>query len=316
MPRLTSLEVLATALLGLAIPATPTTFDYTGISVPGISAPQVSGINNSGQIAGSGGAGEVSKGFILTGTSVTTIFRSGSSGTQVFGINDAAQVVGTYIGGMRPGRNALTGFANALQPVIVPGADSTPEANGINNQGQIVGDSITGGVTSGFLDDSGKFTTLSYPGSSGTQALGINDIGEIVGTYVDSAGVQHAYFYKSGLYTAIEIPGNIGDSHATGINGAGQIVGYFDSKEGTQGFLDDNGAFSILNYPGVDITHVFGINNAGQIVGTYEDSASRLFSFQAAPAVPEPSTAALVGVSLLLAGLGAIRIARARRRQA
>jgi uncharacterized membrane protein len=217
---------------------------------------------------------------------------------------------------MRPGRNALTGFANALQPVIVPGADSTPEANGINNQGQIVGDSITGGVTSGFLDDSGKFTTLSYPGSSGTQALGINDIGEIVGTYVDSAGVQHAYFYKSGLYTAIEIPGNIGDSHATGINGAGQIVGYFDSKEGTQGFLDDNGAFSILNYPGVDITHVFGINNAGQIVGTYEDSASRLFSFQAGPAVPEPSTAALVGVSLLLAGLGAIRIARARRRQA
>jgi probable HAF family extracellular repeat protein len=218
MPRLRVSEGLLTTLFILSVPASSTTFDYTTISVPGFAGPEARGINNAGQIVGFGGAGEVSKGFILSGDVVTTIFRSGSSGTELFGINNKTQFVGTYFGGMRPGHNALAGVVGALHPVLVPGADSTPEANGINNLGQIVGDSVTGGVTSGFLDDAGKFTTLFYPGSSGTEASGINDHGAIVGTYTDSAGGQHAYVYKDGVYTAIQIPGATGDSHATRIN--------------------------------------------------------------------------------------------------
>ena len=108
----------------------------------------------------------------------------------------------------------------------------------------------------------------------------------------------------SDSFTTIDQPG-ASDTYLYGINDIGGIVGAFP------GFQYENGVFTDIPAP-----RPSDINNAGQIVGTYEDSASRLFSFQAAPAVPEPSTAALVGVSLLLAGLGAIRIARARRRQA
>ena len=39
-----------------------------------------------------------------------------------------------------------------------------------------------------FLDTNGVFTTFAYPGSNYTEAYGINDAGQIVGSSVDSTG--------------------------------------------------------------------------------------------------------------------------------
>jgi probable HAF family extracellular repeat protein len=36
----------------------------------------------------------------------------------------------------------------------------------------------------------GKFTTLDYPGASGTAASGINDAGEVVGTFFGADGTH------------------------------------------------------------------------------------------------------------------------------
>ena len=66
-------------------------------------------------------------------------------------------------------------------------------SGGLNNFGQIVGSygvSASGGYKHGFLDTNGVITTIDDPnaGSAGhTLAYGINDWGQIVGTYCDQA---------------------------------------------------------------------------------------------------------------------------------
>ena len=65
--------------------------------------------------------------------------------------------------------------------------------------------------------------------------------------------------------TKIDVPGKV-DTVATGINDAGQIVGYFGF---THGFLDTGGNFIQIDVPGASSMAAFGINDAGQIVGIF-----------------------------------------------
>jgi len=89
--------------------------------------------------------------------------------------------------------------------------------------------------------------TLNDPlGANETDALGINDKGQIVGTYVDSNGVEHGFLYSNGIYTTLNDPlaGSKG-TVAFGINDKGQIVGYyFDSNGVEHSFLYSNGIYT------------------------------------------------------------------------
>src|SRR5262249_25543626 len=73
---------------------------------------------------------------------------------------------------------------------------------GINNQGQIVGDTAAAnGPFKGYLLSQGQFTFLNDPNAGtalgqGTAALGINDQQEIVGDYVDANNVTHGFLYS------------------------------------------------------------------------------------------------------------------------
>jgi uncharacterized membrane protein len=56
-----------------------------------------------------------------------------------------------------------------------------------------LGDSFaTFGLTS--LSGPFDFVSIDYPGATTTQAIGINSRGDLVGSYVDSAGKTHGYF--------------------------------------------------------------------------------------------------------------------------
>jgi probable HAF family extracellular repeat protein len=136
-------------------------------------------------------------------------------------------------------------------------------ANGINNNGEIVGD--VGGGLQGFLDTNGVSTMIDVPGAISSSPRGINDKGQIVGFAASSAGTGAGVLDSNGVFTVINVPGvfNISPS---GINDKGQIVGtYVDSQY--HGFLDSNGVFTTINFPGAYATFAYGINNAGQIVG-------------------------------------------------
>ena len=82
------------------------------------------------------------------------------------------------------------------------------------------------GATKGFVTDGKTFTLLAFPGSPQTSALGINNLGDIVGSYEAANGLQHAFVLSGDAFTSI-IPPNSLHSVATGINNHGDVVGYY-----------------------------------------------------------------------------------------
>jgi probable HAF family extracellular repeat protein len=116
------------------------------------------------------------------------------------------------------------------------------------------------------LDIGGIFTRIDDPqatASFGTFALGINDSSQIVGDFFVATGQQHGCLDKNGEFTAIDAPGVMHSSAATGINNASQIVGYYDMKHG---FLDTGVNFTTIDVPGSNYTFPFGISRAGKFV--------------------------------------------------
>src|SRR5262249_61130220 len=71
------------------------------------------------------------------------------------------------------------------------------------------------------------YTTFDDPlntSGDGTLASGINDTGQIVGTYADASGV-HGFLLSGGSYTPLDEPLAPQLTIAFGINAAGRIVG-------------------------------------------------------------------------------------------
>ena len=55
-----------------------------------------------------------------------------------------------------------------------------------------------------------SYTTLADPfaGIGGTVALELNDLGQVVGYYVDSDTTLHGFIYSKGVYSTIDAPAN------------------------------------------------------------------------------------------------------------
>jgi len=106
-----------------------------------------------------------------------------------------------------------------------------------------------------------------------TLPSGINDSGQIVGTFGNLDSPGHGFLYTGGSFTTIDVPG-ASSTAAFGINNSGQIVGnFFDgSTNHRRGFVDTAGSFTFFDVPGAMITYPYGINESGQIVGTFFDS--------------------------------------------
>jgi probable HAF family extracellular repeat protein len=84
------------------------------------------------------------------------------------------------------------------------------------------------------------FTIFYDPSATnGTQAFGINDMGQIVGTYNTSSGT-HAFLYSGGVFTTIDDPVN-GHTFAYGINNNGHVAGTLSDGIGNHGFLRVSG---------------------------------------------------------------------------
>jgi probable HAF family extracellular repeat protein len=245
------------------------TLDATGANA-GTSAYD---INNAGQIVGSytfvpGGLFPTQKyGFIYnpqdgTYTGLNDPFSAVFTSAQ--GINDVGQVVGHYLAaGLYHGFLYSGGTYTTLD---APGATQT-QAYGINNVGlgQIVGAYSDGSVNHGFTYDGSTYTTLDDPfGTNGTQLLGINNLGQIVGSYIDASGHSHGFLYSGGGFTTLDDPSGT-DTVATGINELGQIVGHYSNGSVQHSFLYSAGAYITLD----DTLLVSGINNSGVLVGSY-----------------------------------------------
>ena len=114
------------------------------------------------------------------------------------------------------------------------------------------------------------YFTFDPPGSTATSVSGINNSGQMVGIYQDSAG-WHSFLRSSDgvTYTTINVPG-ASQTNATGINNLGQVVGSYTVGTGGHGFLRGaDGTFTSFDAPGAfPYTYPTAINDRGEIVGT------------------------------------------------
>jgi uncharacterized membrane protein len=118
------------------------------------------------------------------------------------------------------------------------------------------------------------FVSFNVPGAVRTQALGLNENGQVVGMYIDANNVIHGFLHSGAGFTTVDDPLGI-SSVAAGINDPGRIVGdYTDANGLTHGFFDNKGSFSTLDDPlSVGGTFAEGLNEPGRVVGNNVDSS-------------------------------------------
>jgi uncharacterized membrane protein len=198
-------------------------------------------------------------------------------GPGLAAINNAGQIVGfgsVDIGGT--GGISTFLYSGGVFTNILVGLQTAPVL-AINNKAQ---------VTIGFPRDVGSQSVLwaggvssniSVPNSTQTVASGINDNGDIVGTFSDAGGV-HGFVYSGGAYTTIDAPAALGATPGSttlvGINNSGQIAGYFIVNAATGAmcacnrlvFLYGSGSFTVVP-PVSMVNYASAINNNGQLIG-------------------------------------------------
>jgi len=158
-------------------------------------------------------------------------------------------------------------------------------ASRVNDRGQIVGRYYQTTPFSGpdarfrgFLLDHGRLTRIDVPGAAQTQAVGVNNLGRVVGEYQNPDGTYHGFVWHKGRSTTIDLPGAAGTSPVD-INNRGQIAGFtLDDPvtlAGARGFLlakGVGGPFTPVDVPGAPRNLVRGLNDRGQLVGSYENT--------------------------------------------
>lgn len=127
----------------------------------------------------------------------------------------------------------------------------------------------------------GTYTQIDVPGATRTFAIGINNVSDISGWYVNFDGTYHGFLLSGGTYTTIDYPGSSA-TELYGMNDLGQFVGYTGTA--TVGFEYDSKTqeFTNIAYPGASSTLPGVINNAGAVGGYFFDGTGNLFGFELA----------------------------------
>lgn len=314
---------------------------YTGFEAGGQLIPIGSGsgrpsaayaINNMGQVTGTAvGANGFSQAFyydvqngnfIAFGALGTNSSGSVSSG---LGINDAGTFVGSSTTTILGQTDAFKSGASLADLFL----GSPSVASGINNAGQIVGYAMHDGAIAAFLITPTATNGLPagtnflgfLPGGTNSQALAINQFGDVIGFSGVSNGYTHAWLLGNGLgkMTDLGVVSGTSNSVAYGLNGFRQVVGNSVGAGGqSKAFLYSSGQLHDLNdllpYEETNtwkLTDARGINDQGAIVGTGKFNGVD-HAFLALPArvigkpIPQPlgTVAQIPGIDIL-AGTGA-----------
>jgi uncharacterized membrane protein len=117
--------------------------------------------------------------------------------------------------------------AKTFRPVVLPFAVDSAQATGINDAGVVSGLYAVGTVTRGFVVRGSTVTTIRLGNDTNTQALGIDSVGDVVGSFVDARGRTHGFVWSQGRARTVDAPGARRTTVVNGINDAGRIVGFF-----------------------------------------------------------------------------------------
>ena len=70
------------------------------------------------------------------------------------------------------------------------------------------------------------FTPIDFPLAAGTSAFGINDSGEIAGSYTDAADNGHGFVYAGGAFSTVDVAG-ARSTQLTRIENGGAVIGAY-----------------------------------------------------------------------------------------
>jgi hypothetical protein len=125
------------------------------------------------------------------------------------------------------------------------------------------------------------FTQFDLTGALDTIPLGINNLGDIVGTAIFSDGTQPGFLSVHQFVTTFSIP-NATATFAYQVNDSGKIVGYYNDSNGiSHGYLRDAaGALTYpIDVPGATETLLLGNNASDWGVGRYTDTSGVTHGF-------------------------------------
>jgi uncharacterized membrane protein len=212
----------------------------TTFAVPGASATLAGGINDLGQVAGTY-ADQVASapgtplplhGFIRQpGGRITTVdLPARFAATAVSDINNRGQVTGQAVDAAGQTFGYLRQPGGRVRIIDLPGRAGVGGVVALNDRGQVVGLWDDEGATlanepgsrHGFVWDDGRLRKFDAPGSLSTGALGINNAGQVTGSFDDTAG-HHGFLLRRDRFSTIDAPGRT-VTDAWGINDLGEIV--------------------------------------------------------------------------------------------
>ena len=206
---------------------------YTTIDYPGALSTYVQGMNDNGQIVGY----TVPDGFLydVQSQTFTKINYPGAGDTYPISINNAGAIVGYF--GDRPGQYNGFELVGTTFSKIVPPGHSVASVYGISASGELAGDTyFNRGAGAIFLFNQGTYQRIVIPNAPSAVVDGINPQGSaLVGYYAPSSTSRAGLLYQNKTLTTLQFPGST-YSTATGINKAGEVVGWFDDAIGYHGF--------------------------------------------------------------------------------
>jgi hypothetical protein len=217
---------------------------FETIDYPGAVSTALTRINDANQAVGSFvDASGISHGFLfISPNQFTQIDYPRAAQTQVYGINNSQQIVGLWY----DANGNTSGFSllkKTFTDLVFPGSVSTV-ASDVNLAGEVSGswgNTIVNDQAHGFLLTSaikGKYSDVDFPGAEKTLIYGLNDLNQVVGAYVDAAGVTHGWAGQPSTkqFLTVDFPGSTG-SDVAGITNNDNLTGtYTDSLGMTHGF--------------------------------------------------------------------------------
>jgi hypothetical protein len=202
---------------------------------------RVVGLDNRGDIAGSGAKGGQDQSFGIFQPAGQPVIRykvPGSETTAFTGINNSMAIVGSY--GTR--EHATIGFlyeAGKITQVLPPGATQSSVV-AINDLGILAVRAIDStGLAASYIETGTSFTSIAVPGAASTAIAGLNNLGGSFGTFQIADKSYHAFAYKAGTYTIFNAPSGAGFTAASllGMNATGTIVGTYQLNTETVPFV-------------------------------------------------------------------------------
>jgi len=269
--------------------------EYSELLPPGWEGAIANGINNRGDVVGTGSnAKGERRGFIYKEGIYTELLPLGWVDAEVGGINDKGVVIGRGIKNytdddLPKGFIYKNGVYKTLRSPLFPPTVHLDSINDINDFGAIVGSCSYGvpawgwaGATYGFVYRTGIYQWFLPKGYEYAEVAAINNRGAVVGWVEEGPNIT-GFIYRGGIYRWLIMPGRTA-TWPLDINNRGEVVGYSGDLNGhSKGFVYSKGAYTELLPPGWIYAEAIAINNKGVVVGAGADGNNIQKMFIAEP---------------------------------